>query len=298
MVQKRSKIHHFVPKTLQRPFCSRGDTIWYSEKSSEKFLAPEPRNIDSTFKERNRNTIQMNGGSSDIVETGFYGRLDDFLGKFIETALASLTTGTAPKLEHEETRKVKISIYDIVKRSPDFFPLADDLTIGKYIIEEIAKDLEAEGFLDEAENERKALADKAKITKIGRDFRVRSTVSTSDNFPKISSFLNNLHLSWATSKSRNSFILSSLVCLPANGNTFQPLTNSNNEIWMPISPKNCLILSHNPSEAVPKISELAPDQIRRANEYAARNSRQIASHSKKLLCSLTGYDVRKLPPGP
>lgn len=129
---RRAKKHHFVPRALQRAFCERGETIWFAERDgSGKFPLPEERNISSTFKMRNYYTVLDREQSSDKVEAGFFGPIDDCIGSFIRQVESFIARGKMPVGTGENLHGSRYVVTVLLKRNPDFVKSIDDVSLGR-----------------------------------------------------------------------------------------------------------------------------------------------------------------------
>ena len=100
-MSKRSKNHHYVPKVLQRQFLAEGERVWYSKRGEDgKYCAPYLKNIKKAFVGRDYYTVFDGCEYSDIVETAFYGRIDDYLGRILPKVINHLENGIIPIFEN------------------------------------------------------------------------------------------------------------------------------------------------------------------------------------------------------
>lgn len=288
MSGKRIKKHHFVPKVLQKAFCSDGDHIWFSSRDHEsRFGAVEDRNIESTFRVKDLYTIlDGNEKLSDVIERMFYGRIDDYLGRILPEVLDCLGRGEVPVFSRESLDGLRRVVYEMIKRTPEFTGRFDDLEIGTNFIQGIRDhlreypDLEQQAFCEEV------LLDETKLRHFGRSIKVRGLVQKSDLvYDAIAKF----EPRWAVINGKHSFILSSLIAYRVGNGGPNGLANPKMEIWMPIAPKYALVMLRDPEGRIPLRVEESRDHVRQINEYAVKNSSHVASHSHKLLISLIGH---------
>jgi hypothetical protein len=285
-VAQRIKNHHFVPKVLQKEFCSTPGKIWYSEKScsGSLFSAPELRNIEKTFRIRNYYTVIVDGRPSDLVERIFYGKIDDYLGKLLPNVLVAFARNEVPVFVGDALQSVQRVVFELIKRTPEFVKKYDEMEIGREIVQ---REIAALGNgLDEDTRKAELIKDlqrDSELRKLGRTVRVRASISASE---KIKDALEEFHVRWAVSDSKHSFILSSLIAYRIGNGGPNGLANPMMEIWMPISPKIALVLLRDAAGKVPNRIAIDGRKIREINEYACRNSGALGSHSSKLLSSL------------
>lgn len=286
MTGRRSKNHHFVPKALQRNFCFEGERIWYSQRQGDGvFFSPVERNIQKTFRKRNLYTVLDEADQpSDEVERIFYGRLDDFLGKLIPEFLDHFSKGVVPNVVGGLLTSVQNAVFDLLKRTPEFIKTIDDLEVGSDLVESILKETRERDFEKaEIDSFRDHYLKDNMLEAIGRDIRVRATLTKSQD---VENALRQLRVRWARTPAKNSFILSSMIAYRIGNGGRNGLSNPAMEIWLPISPKVAMVLLRDPSGRVPLSVDISREKVREINIFAARNSRQIASHSKELIQSL------------
>lgn len=286
MSAKRAKRHHYVPKVLQKAFCCEGEHIWYSLRDETgRFKNPEDRNIESTFRIKDLYTVLVDDDQlSDEVERSIYGQIDDYLGRILPQIYNSFKRGEVPIFVGADLDNFRKVIWEMIKRTPDFIKSHDDLEIGRTAISEI---LAADD--GSFEPERRAtlesyLKDDAKLTHYGRDIRVRGSLMKSE---KVEDLLREYEVRWAVIKGEHSFLLSSLMAYRIGNGGSNGLINPKAEIWFPVSPKIAVVLVRDPEGKIPPVVEEFRENVRKINEYAAKNSNSVASHSKKLLRSLT-----------
>lgn len=287
---QRSKNHHFVPKVLQQRFIREGKRIWYSERGEDdSFGSPELRNIGKTFRKRNYYTVLNGEEQSDIVEREFYGKIDDYLGKLLPDILNSFERKEIPTFSGESLDSLRKVVMEMAKRTPEFIKDHDDLSVGREIVESTLEALPEKSESEERLQLLSDINDQVRLREYGRDARVRGVVERSE---KIEEALEEFSVRWAVSETHHSFILSSMIAYRIGNGGPNGLSNPNMEIWMPIAPKIALVLLRDPNNKIPLKSSETSIHIRKVNEYAVRNSQQIASHSNKLLESLTGKRVK------
>ncbi|OOY32929.1 DUF4238 domain-containing protein [Thioclava sp. F36-6] len=289
VTRKRSRNHHYVPKCIQRHFCGEGERLWYAERNkSGRFLEPEERNIRTTFREKDRNTILLNGQPSDIVEHSFFEKLDNYLGKTIPEIVDIISEGAAPEFSEIARLDFIYAIYESLRRSPDFFDI-DEASKGEELVRGQLSKLDENKDSSTIEALQATLASRYELRKLGRDIRVRAAFGETELSEKIKLELKTLEVRWAISNAKHSFALPSSGCYRVGNGGSNGLSNENVEIWMPITPKISIVLLRDPNKRIPPLINVSRDLVRRMNEYATRNSRAIASHSGHLIYSLTGY---------
>lgn len=281
----RSKEHHYVPQVLQRSFAASKDKIWHSERGADgQFQAPELRLIEKTFVLRNYYTVEIEGELSDVVERKFYGEIDGYLGRILPAVKEAFDRGTVPTFSDGSLLSLQQVVIEMAKRTPDFANDYVDAAKGREFVEELLAD--TTGKLPEEERAvlRKELGDLGRLRQYGRQIRMKATVRTSD---EVHDAIEPFQARWATSTGRHSYILASRMVMRIGNGGHNGLANPDAEIWMPISPKICLVLTRDAGREIPLRSEDTVKHIRQFNEFAAVTSREIASHSPELLESLT-----------
>lgn len=282
---KRSKLHHYVPRGLQRHFCVQGEQIWYCEKGNDgRFCEPELRNTESVFKERNYYTVLQGDQPSDKVEREFYGVIDDFLGQSLNDIDAIFANGKTPIIRGETLRTLSNVVFQLIRRTPDFVKQFDEVEIGREVTESTISGLSDKNVAKkELEALKARLASESSLRQIGRHVRVTAQISRSI---KIEEELEGFVVRWAEVEGNHSFVLSSIAAYRIGNGGANGFLNPNFEIWLPISPKRALVLLRDDSNRIPLLAKVQRDHMRSINEYAARESNSIASHSVKLLRSL------------
>ena len=285
-MSKRSKNHHYVPKVLQRQFLAEGERVWYSKRGEDgKYCAPYLKNIKKAFVGRDYYTVFDGCEYSDIVETAFYGRIDDYLGRILPKVINHLENGIIPIFENESLTSLRWAVVEMTKRTPDFTKKIDEEAIGLEIFEGALADRPFES--ENASNQEKAatLADPTITKKLGRAVRVRATIARSAKIEKV---LEEFSIRWSVSKTQHSYILSSSMAYQIGNGGSNGLAKPRAEIWMPVSPKIALVLVRDPARKIPLKVPDTPHHIRQVNEFAARSSDQIASHNQNLIESILG----------
>lgn len=285
MTNKRAKLHHFVPQTLQRRFLDKFGKIWYSERDQGgKFFQPEARNTSSAFKIRDYYTILEGGRLSDTYETRFYSVQDDFLGRVLDDIHSSLDKLKIPVLSPEPMMALRKVLLHLILRTPEFAKNYDDFEIGKEILEGTLADALDTSVAQEEIDELKAILKSATMVRNhGRTVRVKSQADPSEKIEKV---LSEFQLRFAISHGKHSFILSSLVAYRMGNGGHNGFSNPNMEIWLPISEKRALVFVRDPARKIPMINSETRDRMREINNFAVRHSDQVASHSERLLKSL------------
>lgn len=285
----RAKNHHIVPKVLQKQFALENDTkrIWRAQKNSDKtFSRPELKRLEKVLYRRDYNTVLDNDERSDRVECGFYGNIDDYLGRILPEVIGLIRENRIPQFSGGALQSLRKVVMNMAKRTPDFLGEFDDIELGRQFIEKLLNSLPQ----NTAERERGSLyselSDQNRLLELGRNIRVNGTILPSTRAEKV---LAEYTPRWSISRTHHSYILSSrMVYFIGNGGR-NGLANPSCELWMPIEPKISLVLVRDPQNKIPAVSFDTPDHIRKINEFAARQSFEIASHSEKLLNSITGY---------
>ena len=286
----RSRNHHYVPQVLQRQFLAKNQCIWFSERGDDgKYCAPYLKNIAKAFFRKDHYTIDINDKPSDIVETDFYGSIDNYLGQLLPQITRYLNSGIPPLFESGALTGLRQTVIAMAKRTPEFTDKFDDQTIGLEFADTLLTALPEHSGIERT-HILKTLSDKNSLKKTGRTIRVRATIAPSD---KVDTVLEEFSARFVISSSRHSYIISSLLAYIIGNGGPNGLSNPKAEIWMPISPKHVLVLIRDPDNRIPIISEDTTDHIRQVNEFSAHNSKQIASHSQQLLESITGKKAKR-----
>jgi hypothetical protein len=190
-----------------------------------------------------------------------------------------------PTFSGEPLSSIRKVVFELIKRTPSFSKSYDDVVIGREIVEkEIAHyELNEPGNPNLGKARVDLESDEA-LKKLGRTVRVTAIV---ERMPLMQAALEEFEVRWAVSEGRSSFVLSDLIAYRIGNGGSNGLINPNAEIWMPISPKIALVLLRDPMRKIPYRVTETTKHIREINEYAAANSNKIASHSERLLLSLT-----------
>ncbi|MGV2103420.1 DUF4238 domain-containing protein [Rhizobium sp. 21-4511-3d] len=285
-MSQRSKNHHYVPQVLQRRFAVSKQEIWHSRRGEDGlFEAPKLRLIDKTFKLRNYYTVEVDGVSSDVVERRFYGPIDDYLGKVLPEVFESFDRGVVPTFSGRALTSLQRVVLEMTKRTPDFVAAYVDETKGREFVEELLADTSGELLDEDRVVLQKELGNAARLREYGRQIRVTATVRESDD---VHEALVPFQARWVMSRGTHSYILTSRMAMRIGNGGHNGLANPDAEIWMPVSPKVCLVLVRDAGRKIPLRVDDSTANIRQFNEYAASVSREIASHSPELLESLTG----------
>jgi hypothetical protein len=300
MSQKRSKIHHYVPQVLQRQFLDKqqpGERIWYAEKKagSQKFKQPELKKIEKTFQLKDYYTVLDDGQLSDKIERDYYGVIDNYLGKVLPWANDCLARGRVPSFEGKALENLQSVLVAMLKRTPDFIAnqptelAKTDEEIGLEFIEEVLSQEEGELSDSRREELTKHKMNKHKLKHYGRDIRANAIAHPSR---MIEEAFSQFQPHWAISETKSSFLLSSQITYCIGNGGHNGMANPLFELWMPVSPKNALVMTRNTRGAIPSKSTITPAHIRSINEYAARTSQKISSHSRNLIESITGKTAK------
>ena len=284
-MSKRSVDHHIVPQSLQKHFTIEGDPkrIWRSKIADGVFPEPEKKLIENCFFGRNQYTILENGKPSDQVERVYYGAVDDFLGQFIPEVLKAFKSASIPSLSPETLDSLRQVVVAMSKRTPDIRPEHDDVALGRELIEATLRAYPAGEGSEHSAKLGQDLRDERRLRALGADIRVRATIPIG---PLTESVLSEFVPRWSVSYIKSSYILSSrMVYIIGNGG-LNGLSNPNAEMWMPLSPKVALVLLRDRNNAIPPVVPATTGHIRSINEFAVKNSREVASHSVELLKSL------------
>lgn len=281
---QRSKDHHYIPQAVQKAFAVEGtqQNIWFSKRDSRSglFRKPQLRNVESTFFERNLYTITVDDKRSDIIERKYYGAIDDFLGKLLPEVLSALNRGYVPTLGDETERHLRLVVMEMLKRTPHAFEGVDmDEQIERMFLsmnsDNIPQELIAE-LKKEFSDPRQRESFIKEIAAKGR---------TGPN-PKIAGELDNFTIKWAATDGKHAFILSSRYCYMVGSGDVPALSRERVEVWMPISPRYCLVMLRKSVRGVADVTMIDSDKVRNFNLHAARTSTSIGSHSRKLVESI------------
>lgn len=246
---------------------------------------PKLKDIEKTFRKRDYYTILENEKRSDVVEKGFYGDIDDFLGRILPSIFDESNNIVYPNVTDEIKRQLRDVVLKMAKRTPDFLKDHDDVVFGKKYVETLLSDLKKGIDYENVAKYQKIINCEDRLQDYGRDLRVRSSLEDSE---RVLNAFEKLSVRWVTSDNKHSFILSSKMTYWIGNGGANGLVNPLLEIWMPISPKVAIVLVRDVNRVIPYQNLDTRDHIRQVNEYAMRSSNQIASHSKELLASLVG----------
>lgn len=282
---ERSKIHHYIPQALQVPFTIEGENrkIWFAEKDVKTGIygRPEQRNISSTFKERDLYTINYDGSPSDIIERKHYGPIDNDFSAVISQIIDVLNRGAIPRIDKDGEYYLTLVTMEMMKRTPsaifdiDLDPALEEIL--ENIDESDLNNKEVDKFISSLEDE-----------KFKKKFIKESlAVGRIKPLPKVGEQLKNFSVRWAVSEGKHSFLLSSRYCYMIGNGGSGGLINQNVEIWMPITPKYCMVLVRDPYKRIPHICSVDTKKVRKFNNYSADRSSAIASHSQKLIECIT-----------
>jgi Protein of unknown function (DUF4238) len=290
-MNNRIKKQHIVPRILQKQFASENGSIWYSERGHDNsYEAPYLKRIETAFVIKNYYTVGSGSELSDVVERKFYGNIDDYLGRILPKVISSFAQNIVPLFEGEALIGLRLVVFEMLKRTPDFIKSNDDSAIGKSILDATIRSLNENA--DHAGIVRLDTEMKKNpnfMREIGRNTRVRATIKRSK---KMETTLEDFSVRWAFCESKHSFLLTSMMVYRVGNGGSNGLSNPNVEIWMPLSPKIALVLLRDKHNKIPLKIDETRNHIRAVNEFAANNSRQIASHSKELIESITGKKAR------
>lgn len=283
---KRIKEHHFVPKAFQKPFTidGNGNQIWFSDKEpiTKTYREPVLRNIATVFKKRDLYTVLINEKPSDFVERNVYGPLDNDLSLILPYINNELNFNRIPVLTANTLLKMRFVVFEMLKRSPEFGAEQIDEEVGKEATLEVLNDKSLNLSEADIKQIHADLENKKLLKSIGRDAIVRSKIK---RMKMVEEALKKYTVRWVKSDSKHSFILSSMCGYRIGNGGSNGLSNINAEVWMPISPKNCLVLIQNNVKNIPLLTTVNGHKIKEVNEHAATYSNAIASHSRELLKS-------------
>lgn len=282
-MSQRSRNHHYVPKALQKNFWESQEKIWYAKRSSvkEKFLTVELRNCSSAFKRRDFYTV-LDGSDklSDIAERDFYGIVDDQLGKTLFETIPILDSGNLPLFHGIPLESFKHLITVMFKRTLDMASKQSDDDTGNSIIDGTLK--EVGKFHGISIEQAREVIKFPPARHLGRTVRVNAQTSYSEN---ILEALRDYRVAAVSAASGSSFILGSKMIYRISNGTADRLGSENVEIWFPISPRYCLVL-HALKNSPNSIITWPQRKVREVNEFIARESLEVGSHSNKLLRSV------------
>ncbi|WP_343314034.1 DUF4238 domain-containing protein [Brucella sp. BE17] len=279
----RSKQHHYLPKTFQKSFTvdGMGTQVFFSERGEGGLYGdPVIRNIKTTFKKKDLYTINVEGKKSDILEREYYGPIDENLSKIIPYLNEELTKNRIPVITADTSNKLKILVIEMLKRTPEFGNCESYSDVGRNTVLEAINDLSKSASDEVIRNLNNMLKDSNLTDLIGKDI-----IAKAKTLPMtlVDDVLKNYNIRWVRTEGKSSFILSSLCCYRIGNGGSNGLSSMSAEVWMPISPKNCLVLIRDPNKQVPLISFVNGDKVNQVNDHASTYSKQIASHSKALL---------------
>ncbi|WP_171379696.1 DUF4238 domain-containing protein [Brucella pseudogrignonensis] len=285
---KRIKTHHYIPKALLKHFTVNNDekSIWYSDKSIDtgNFRKPELRNINSVFRVKNLYTVIVNGKPSDIVERNHYGSIDNYLGVVLPLIIDALNKGDIPDLSSESLNDMRRTVIEMFKRTPHFGSEQTPEQVGRRAISEILNENIKTLTDQEVMVLKNNLEDKRYLIEIGRSIITNAKIK---KMPLVEGALDKYSIRWVETESKHSFILSSICCYRIGNGGPNGLGNANTEVWMPISPRYCMVMLQDPFGMIPLRVSIDQKKTREVNEFAAMYSGSVASHSKSLIESLT-----------
>lgn len=285
---KRIKDHHYIPKALIKHFTVNNDekSVWYSDKSMDSgdFKRPELRNIKSVFRIKNLYTVLVDGKPSDVVERKHYGSIDNYLGELLPEIINILDKGIIPELSGNTLKSMRQVVVEMFKRTPQFGLEETPEQVGRRVISEIlrenSKSLNDQQIMELKNN----LEDRRYLMETGRSIINNAKIK---KMPLVEGALDRYSIRWLDTGSKHSFILSSLCCYRIGNGGPNGLGNANAEVWMPISPRYCMVMIQDPLGMVPIRVSIDQKKTREVNEFAATYSSSVASHSKTLIKSLT-----------
>jgi len=288
MMSKRAKNHHIVPKVLQKQFAIQGDEqrIWRTKRDDcGIFQSIERKRFAKAFVIKDYYTVLENDQRSDLIEREFYAKIDDFLGRLLPEVIEILNDGNIPEFSPENLDAIREIAMHMAKRTPDFLDEQDDIAIGKELVKAILEESSDQLPLARRKQFEAILTDDVRLRDKGRDIRVTATL---ENSQRVNEALSHLVPRWAISKTKHSYILASRMVYRIGNGGPNGLSNPKMEMWMPITPKIALVLVRDPENTIPYRNIDTPSHIRKVNEYALKNSFEVASHSHSLLKSLVG----------
>lgn len=279
----RSKQHHYLPKSFQKSFTvdGMGTQIFFSERGEEGLYGdPVIRNIKTTFKKKDLYTISVEGKKSDLLEREYYGPIDENLSKIIPYLNEELSNNRIPVINADTFNKLKILVIEMLKRTPEFGNRESYSDVGRNTVLDAINDLSKSASDEIIRDLNNMLKDSNLTDLIGKDI-----IAKAKTLPMtlVDGVLKNYTIRWVRTEGKSSFILSSLCCYRIGNGGSNGLSSMSAEVWMPISPKNCLVLIQDPYKRVPLLTTVNSGKVNQVNEHAATYSKQIASHSKALL---------------
>lgn len=278
---------------MQRLFCPPDalGKIWRAKRSDDgRFRQVELKPIKKSFVIRDYNTILVDDRRSDLIERDYYGPIDDFLGAIIPEVVDILDQKAVPiPPKTTLTGLAKATLY-LARRTPDFNKDHCDLALGRKFITSVIDELLGDHNNAEIKKLKAELDDEALLTARGRHIRVRGTIHISDELLKA---MNEFDLKFVVCPANHSFVLSSKMALFLGNGGPNGLRNPMSEIWVPISPKYALVFLKDPNGKLQRINHIDRQMVRKINEYAVSQSFEVASHSEKLLRSLTKNSVAR-----
>jgi Protein of unknown function (DUF4238) len=285
LTSRRSKIHHYVPKGLQRYFCVVGEKIWYAERRPDgKFVEPELRNIHSVFQIKNYYTILEGAKPSDKIERQYYGVLDNFLGDFLLHVHETLDKKMLPVIKGRPLESLRRCIFQMITRGPEFLQNYNETDVGHQIVVDTLATVKARNDADPQIYElQEKLLHPDRLRQLGRHSRVLGQMSRSE---RVENALDEFFPKWAVSEGSHSFVISSRAVHRIGNGGSNGLANPVVEYWLPISPKRALVLLRKSDQTIPDLYSISRDHMRHINEFAAKDSKSLASHSETLLRSL------------
>lgn len=282
MGTKKSVRHHFVPKSILKRFCFRGQTTFYATKRS-KGIAVERRNIETIFTRRHYNSfLKSDGSKDDTIEKFFAYELDNYIPEGISVFDNAIETGEIVFRSAAPRWRFVQFFFNHMKRSPDFIePIVNEVgnkTFHPNLLEEAERDL---GPLSESDREK--LMDRKFRETVVTNSRVQNIGQQSS---KILDTLNSLQILVSTpSRPNKKFICSSNPVARFEDYPNQPLGEKGVELWTTLTPR--IAVGFVKVRAQEKVIPLEDNLVRKINLTLAKQSSAICSSSHELIASLS-----------
>lgn len=278
---RRSKAHHYVPEVLQKAFTVDGENLWFSKRDENgSFKKIDLKNKDKAFVKRNYNTIIKDGERSDIYERVFYGNVDQYLGTLLPEIFSIFERGGVPKFSGPSLDSLRRIVLVTATRSPDFHKRFDEVGMAREMLLEILEvEKERLSPSDLAELQ-KDLSDPQRLRDLGRTARVRGSAGRMKRAEKV---LRDFSVKWAIAPSFYPFILSSKAVYRIGNGGPNGLKHKKMEMWMPLSPKICVILVRDKRNKLPLTWNLSVEKVMEINSHITYQSLEIGGSSREIL---------------
>jgi hypothetical protein len=269
--------HHYVPKHIIRNFSQpSGQVFWRSKvKPQIRLVWPE----DIFFKKFGNSFIDRSGNRNSDLELRL-STIDYEFSKIQHQINDAINQKTKFDISLQQRNIISIYIYVLWKRNPTIRNWFHDKFHGEFQSEEFSKEI-AEKLNDAQFSEFQAFFNQQWIASTLGTVIVEDTLRVSQ---RITEALNLKKISCVTPKNNKSFILGSNPLVWLRGIFSEGIGDPESELWMPISPKVCLLF-HKPSLDT-NLKYLENDQVRFLNLLQWKQSDSAVACSSELLRSI------------